>query len=235
MDCYGWLIAPFQLLSCTQKQQAEAKIMDLFSTHPLRSVSDFMWSQMHVGRLRGMCVNVCVCVWEHMPMYMAVEVCERERETARKEECNFSCKCRWVFAEWVQKYYIFIDKNVDVLKVLVWSSGVTRETKLYLVKHTHTHKCMHECGHKLPHKHEKRTTSYWMRCCWVLPCLLTLNCDVEYGQQWVKMMKQTHQWWLSSLQRDFITTRKKSESERGADYVIYGQILKILCYLPFYK
>lgn len=29
MDCYGWLIAPFQLLICTQKQQAEAKIMDL--------------------------------------------------------------------------------------------------------------------------------------------------------------------------------------------------------------
>lgn len=40
MDCYGWLIAPFQLLSFTQKRQAEAKIMDLFSTHPLWSISD---------------------------------------------------------------------------------------------------------------------------------------------------------------------------------------------------
>lgn len=43
-----------------------------------------------------------------------------------------------------------------------------------------------------------------MRCCTF--CSLKLNCDAEYGQQWasfIKMMKWTHQWWLTSLQKCF--------------------------------
>lgn len=127
MDCYGWLIAPFQLLSCSQKQQAEAKIMDLFSTHPLRSVSHFMCSQMHVGRWRGVRVCVCVYLWEHMPMYLAAEVC-------------------------VSEYLLNGFRNItfSLMKVFM--------------------------GIVLPHKHEKRSTAYWMRCHTALLAYVKLWC-----------------------------------------------------------
>lgn len=140
MDCYGWLIAPFQLLSCTQKLQAEAKIMDLFSTHT-QSKSDFMWSQITEF------VCVCVSLWEHVPMFMPAGVCEKERETTRNE---------WVFAEWVQKCYIFIDKHVHGS----WcAEGISMIFRCYqgnkaIFSKTHRNTHMHEVGQELPHKYK---------------------------------------------------------------------------------
>lgn len=107
MNCYGWLISPFQLLSCKQKQQAEAEMLALFSTRPLQSVirrrviTDACWE-----------VDGRVC----MHLHMHVLTCLHFKNVKNAEDAISKLECSFVHYEMHKimqhSIFFFIDNDV---------------------------------------------------------------------------------------------------------------------------